>query len=727
MPNKDEVTNKLSADKPLISPADDRLGYAPFAERLANSIQSMTPPEGLTIALFGPWGSGKTTLLNFVIYYLEQQPETERVAIVPFNPWFFSGDEDLTRRFFDQLQVTLTSRLRAVGKEVPKLLANLGNLVSEAPVPYGWTGKILARLSGHSQKDIYDVKRRIADALRKSRKRILVVIDDIDRLTSDEIRQLFRVVRAVADFPNVIYLLAFDKEVVTKALVETQALPGEAYLEKIVQVPFELPLPDKTAIRPLLFERLHVILAETPSESFDRNYWSHVYLEGIDRFIGTPRDVVRLTNTLSVTYPHMKGEVNPVDFIAVEALRVFHPRVYDIIRKNPESFAGYTNGFGPEIERTREALRAFHTSWIDQLEEEDKEPIKRLLFQVFPKLESLWSNIRYSPADQSTWRRLLRVCSPDRFPIYFRLAAPEGSISNAEMQAILSLAGDKGAFAERLAALAGQVRPDGTTRVRAFLELLEDYTGNEISLEQIPSVVGAFFDVGDKLLRPEDERRGIYDFGNDIRIGRVLWQLLRRLDEPRRFEVLREAMSTGRGIWTIVHEIAVLGQEHGKYRESAPPPEKERIVTAEHLQELKRVGLERIRELASQREALFHAHQPLHILYWWRDWTDRQDEVKEWVLKNTADDSGLLVLLEQCRQKVLVQSGTDIPRTEYKFDFRGISDFLDPSSIIERVRQLSQRSDLTDNQQEAIAHFVREYERAQQESDDIASDPTSVE
>jgi len=722
MPHKDDVTDKLSPDKPLISPADDRLGYAPFAERLADSIQSMAPPEGLTIALFGPWGSGKTTLLHFVIHYLEQQPETERVVIVPFNPWFFSGHEDLTRRFFDQLQAAITSKWRAVGKELPRLMANLARLVSEAPVPYASTGKILARLFGPKQKDVYALKRRIAEGLRKHKKRIVVVIDDIDRLTSDEIRQLFRVVRAVADFPNVIYLLAFDKEVVTKALVEAQALPGEAYLQKIVQVPFELPFPGKTAIRRLLFERLNAILGETPNESFDRNYWSQVYLEGIDRFISTPRDVVRLTNTLSVTYPHVKGEVNPVDFIAVEALRVFRSAVYDIIRKNRDEFAGYLDGGWPNPVATTETARSFHSSWMDQLPAEEQEAIKALLKHLFPKLESLWTNMSYGPTDQSAWRRQLRVCSPDRFATYFRLAVPEGSISNAEMKTILSLAGDKHAFADRLIALASQLRPDGTTRVRAFLELLEDYTSKEIPLEHIPSIVAAILHVGDGLLRPEDERRWISDIGNDVRIERVLGQLLRRLDEPRRFEVLRKAMSDGCAISTVVREIAVLGQEHGKYGQSAPPPEKERIVTAEHLQQLERVGLEKIRELASQGEALLHSHQPLGILYRWRDWTDTEDEVKEWVLKITANDSGLLALLEQCLQKVLVESGTDIPRTEYDFDFRGVSDFLDPHQIIERVKQLSLRSDLTGNQRTAVEQFISQYERAQQNNDGAANE-----
>ena len=327
----------LSSDKPLTDPKDDRLGYAQFAKNLAESICKMSSTDGLVLAVYGSWGSGKTTLLNFVIYYLKQMSESEQPIIVQFNPWWFSGHKDLTRRFFGQLQAVLSKW--EVMEKLRKKVAIFAELVSEAPVPYASIGKVVAGLL--EDKDVFELKTEITDALKKQKKRILVLIDDIDRLTFDEIRQLFRLIKAVADFPNVVYLLAFDKKVVIKALGQMQNLPGEEYLEKIVQVPFELPLPDKVSLRNLLFERLDAILAGTPKELCDN--FVNVYFDGIDHWINTPRDIVRLTNTLSVTYPAVKGEVNPVDFIAIEALRVFCPLVYDIIRKNPEAFTGHAN------------------------------------------------------------------------------------------------------------------------------------------------------------------------------------------------------------------------------------------------------------------------------------------------------------------------------------------------------------------------------------------------
>ncbi len=383
--------NVLSSDKPLANPEADRLGYGPFAKRLAESLLAMAPPDGFVIALYGSWGSGKTTVVNFIVHYLDDRPEDRRPIIVHFNPWWFSGRENLIRAFFDQLQAALTGRLKSGWRRTRRHLAQFAGLVSEAPIPYASAGKVAKRVIEPRQPDIYELKRSIAATLRQQDKRIVIVIDDIDRLTSEEIRQLFRVIKAVADFPNVLYLLAFDREMVIKALTEKQDLPGDQYLEKIVQVPVDLPLPDRLSLQNMVFDHLTPVLQGTPDELFDQNYWRDVYLGGIDPFITTPRDVVRLVNAFRVTYSHSEvaGEVNAVDFIGLETLRVFHPAAYDRIRRNREQFEGGDESLG---ETEVESLRRFHEEWLDELEisRETREQIKRLLALLYPKLRMIW-------------------------------------------------------------------------------------------------------------------------------------------------------------------------------------------------------------------------------------------------------------------------------------------------------------------------------------------------
>jgi len=79
-------------------------------------------------------------------------------------------------------------------------------------------------------------KRELAGLLTRLPQPLLVVIDDIDRLTTEEILQVFQLVKANADFPRLIYLLLFEREVVAKALNQISGDKGTEFLEKIIQV-----------------------------------------------------------------------------------------------------------------------------------------------------------------------------------------------------------------------------------------------------------------------------------------------------------------------------------------------------------------------------------------------------------------------------------------------------------------------------------------------------------
>ena len=696
-----ENLNQLAADNSLKDPKTDRLGYAPFAKHLADSICQMTAPEGFVIAVYGAWGSGKSTLLNFLVHYLQQQPENSQALVVPFNPWLFAGDEDLTKRFFDQLQ-SAVGTLKYVPKGWKDRIADLANVVSEIPLPYAQAGKAVANLFDDKEKDTSDLKEEVEASMEQEQTRIVVTIDDIDRLDTEEIKKLFRILKAIPNFTNLIYVLGFDKEIVIKALADVEGISGEVYLERIVQVDFELPIPDKTLLRRLLFEKLDAVLADTPKQLFERAHWGNVYFKGIDPFITNIRDLVRLTNQLSVTYPAVKGEVNVVDFIAIECLREFCPTIYDIIRKNPNFFAGDADN-KDFSGNALDSLQDFHNEWLAEVQEQNREPVKRLLSCLFPRLQVVWGNTEGAARQNLTSCRQKAVSSLEIFPIYFRMALPEGELSDTEIQASLALAQDAQLFGENLVELANQKRPDGTTKVRAFLERLEDYSEKEIPASCISSIVQALFDVGDRLLPPEDEPCSMFDFGNDIKIRRIIWQLLRRLDEPVRFEVLTEAMLTGNAASTIADAVAVLAQQHGKLGVSLPLPEAERLVNAERLKELEDIASNKIRDAARQN-TLLQAPKLPENLYYWRSWAG-EDEVTEWVQQVIADDSGLADFLEKFLEKTVDNSESDVVEK--------IEAYLDLPEMVDRVRSLAENSELTEAQKTATGQFLQEYDTRQ--------------
>lgn len=640
----------FSSDKPLHNPKNDRLGYSAFAKAIAKSICNMLPTEGLVMGIYGAWGSGKSTAANFIAHYLKDEEflekefkEKDSPIIINFNPWWFSGKEDLTKKFFDLLQIKL--ELKGIfDKKFIKNINNLANLVSLVPNEYGFVAKILNKCTSPKYKSVEDLKAEIGESLSNKEKKILVIIDDIDRLASDEITQLFKVIKSIADLPYITYLLCFDKKVVVKSLDKFQGLPGEAYLEKIVQVPFELPLPDKALLRKLFFEDLNSILEPLNQEIWDATHWGNVFHEGVDPFISSPRDVNRLVNALKATYPAVENEVNPVDFVAIETLRVFCPEVYGIIRENKEFFVGVTNLVGGAGDAQFEKIKKFHDSWVVNVDEARQVTIKEILQRLFPVLKGVWGNTSYGPDWENEWAEKLRICSERYFDIYFRLSFPAGEFSQEEIETILKEADDPELFANKLQELAEEKHPKGGTRLGRLLEILEYFTENKIALEKIPNIIEAFFLVGDKLIIQEDES-GLFSLGNKMKARRIIYQLIFKIDKERRDDVLKKAFESAPISSFVIDNLFKYGRELGGYGKDKPLPENEQTLTLEVFKDIEKIISNKI-EMAAEDGSLLNIKELSGVLFCWKDNLSGGEKIKAWVGKIIADNNGLTRFLE---------------------------------------------------------------------------------
>ena len=254
----------FTPDQPIKSCSEDILGREKFAKALAEAIHSYKDPESIVIGLFGDWGSGKTSILNMTIESIENTTKdlAERPIITRFNPWLYSDQEKLFVQFFEHLSKILkrsdyAKNAEEAGKKLEKyanifkplsLVPTIGpiaSLVSELLSKAGDASQAWADLK---EQDLISTKDEIVELLKDQSNKIIVVMDDIDRLNNKEIRQIFQLIKSIADFQNTIYLLAFDKKVVIKALSQVQEGQGSEYLEKIVQIPFEVPQIDKFEI-----------------------------------------------------------------------------------------------------------------------------------------------------------------------------------------------------------------------------------------------------------------------------------------------------------------------------------------------------------------------------------------------------------------------------------------------------------------------------------------------
>ncbi len=711
-------------DQPIDTVKDDLLGRGSFAASLADAILAYKNKNSIATALYGAWGSGKSSVINMALEHVERVaealPKQERPIVIRFNPWNYSDQNQLLAQFFRELSVVLKRKdygadASKAGKQL-EVYAEFFKPLALIPEPTGFVaflsiatskalklvGRATTKWGDLKSKDLAEIRTNLDQLLAKQQRKILIVIDDIDRLNNAETRQIFQLIKVLGDFPNTVYLLAFDRGVVINALQKVQEGPGEEYLEKIVQIPFQLPVISKQEIERLLLSQLDELIVDIPEGKWDQTYWGNIYHSGLRHFFENIRDVTRYINSLRFAFSMIKDEVNAIDFLAIMALQVFEPTVYAGIRDNKDLFSGI---FG-EGYRGRDAEAAQAKARCDEVIQRavvlKQEQLKDFLRRVFPKLESIYSNMGYGYDWLESWRRAGRVCSPDVFDTFFRLSIPKGDLSQKEIETILGMAGDRHAFAESLLKL----KEDG--RVVRFLERMEDYTKEVIPEANIEPIVTVLMDISDQF--PEG-KQGMFETDTPMRFLRIMYQLTQRFeDQQKRFEIFRNAITEAKeSLYTIVHEVGVQGQHHGKWtsKEEQLEPEERRPVNGEQLSALESLACEKIRIWAADGRLKDHL-KLISILYSWKRWCDDGEKAVSGFVNNMVKtDAGLIALIHAFVGKSFSQGMSDyVGRVNWRISLKSVANFISVDELVPRARAI-----LSGNEFQQISE---EYQRALQ-------------
>jgi len=456
-----------STDRPIDRAKQDRFARAGFAQRIADTIASRMDSAGLVLGLYGPWGDGKTSVLHMIEERLKIHAD---LIVVRFNPWHFTSEEQLLKGFFGTLAA-------AIGKSVPTKKQKIGKLLSDynavlEPIKVGGIAKALgAKLAATT---LEESKERIEGFLKEANKHVVVIIDDIDRLDRAETHLIFKLVKLSADFAYTTYLLSFDDAVVAAALGERygagEATAGRAFLEKIIQVPLHLPPAETVALRKLVFEGVDraldqagITLSQAQTDAFVMRFTGSLELS-----LTTPRQAHLYANALLFALPMVKGEVNIAEFMLIEALRLFHPRLHRTLRENPGLLLSARDQ--DRGERQRQLASLIEKATPEMTPEHRERMISGLLNALFPRM----AQIGYGHDWDAEWAREQRVCAPSYFHKFFAYGVSINHLSDRRIQTFLDeLTGQT--LAEQDAALQALAAPDS---VGSFVQRLRQREGH---------------------------------------------------------------------------------------------------------------------------------------------------------------------------------------------------------------------------------------------------------
>ena len=666
-------------DKAIKSCEEDELNRCSFAKSLGEAIINYKDEESLVIGLLGKWGYGKTSIINMATEYIKES--SEEPIIIEFNPWLFSNQNQLIKKFFDELSINIDDNdikegLKSyVNKLIPPIIG-LASVIDPARTQALLKSAEYFDDTLSEEESLVSIKNNLDTLLCQKNQKIIVVIDDIDRLHNFEIRQVFQLVKMLADFPNIIYLLSFDRKVVIKALEKVQEGSAEEYLEKIVQIPFDVPKIDENELERLFFKYMHEIINED-EKHFDKRHFLNLYYHGMKYFFRSIRDVKRYVNNIKFSLNVVKDEVNIADFLAITCIQVFEPEVYYGIRNNEDLFAGIfhfqviPSTSQPEEEYAKKRCEEI----INNAPENLKNALSNLLYQLFPKIYGLYTKSNYGYDWLDGWRKELRICSPEHFNTYFRFSIPKNEIPLTDFKSILSLADKKKSFKSALVDL------NERGKIDQFLRKFMDYT-EEISLNNIENVIYTLIELGDEF--PE----GYSGFGrnNAELISRTITSLLKRLDNPEnRFKILKEAILVSNSLYTIVD---VIHDREYEYENSNKLSESDLLITENHLNELKKFVCSKIESWAENGK-LIKSENLSTFLIFWQKWNEDK-KIKKFIDESISTDIGLIEFITGFLGKCTAQGGGDpLPRRFLKINLESMSKFVDPQELKHRVKVIA--------------------------------------
>ena len=721
MQTRKEANFFLHADKPITTKVEDILSRHPFAQSVGDAIQGWSGNESLVIGIYGEWGSGKSSFINLLIEYLETKKD--KPLIVSFNPWEWSAQDKLSEAFFREVEKALghpnnkkkydkqerywkalSARLEIFSIPAPApgvIQLIIGALLIVASIPgfnviKSWINmdvippwlpiaaiaclsfiiftffvtrvraiaNYIASMRDFNDISTSDLKNKISKLLKALDQPILMIIDDIDRLSSDEIKTIFQLIKANADFPNIIYLLSFDRDIVEAAISEQGIYTGRQYLEKVVQVGFNLPLADSNKILETLTTGVNKSLSSGGDFNFDEQYFWNLYQAGLRAFFVNLRDVHRFLSTLDFSVARFKSnskfEVNFVDLFTIEAIRVFEPAIYSEIKNSKNLLTGNSAIDAASAKEQIESL-------ISKGSPRNQSLILNLIKRLFPAIEQYFGGTSYGNGFHKEWYKNRRICSTHLFDTYFFQGIPEKEISLEEIYTVISKANCK----SELISLLRNYHERG--RLAEILSKF-DYFSDELPMQNIRQFLYTLADLGDDI--PFDS-----EIGSFFTLQRQIYGLISALafriaDVKEREEVITSAIFVSNSLFIPIMTVNnIISSENDDNENLAS-----KLVISWYIPVL----ISRIRSYSDNFDKFITHPKLSYIISFWIKHGNIED-VKAWAFNCIIDHkSALMFLSRHIRKSRVSSSGDYVPRI--------MNDIL--LSDIERVLPAEKFSDL---------------------------------
>lgn len=543
--------------------------------------------------------------------------------VVTFSPWLIPKAASLAAAFISDLARAVGEVL---GEEVGSAFKSYAARISELAPIAGTVADLgtpgagnLFRVGGNWLKSYADRTRSLDDlkgSLERQLKaiaptKIVVVIDDLDRLTPKEAAQMISLVKGLGRLPNVIYLLGYHLEVLTQHLDKVhngQNGEGTIFLEKIVQYQRRLPMLAHDSLIKLLDPLIDGSLRHADDNV--RKRFGEAWRNFAIHRVKTPRDIVRIGNAFKIAHSDLGDHTDPADLFILEVIAAKDAGLYNWIRSNIQTLCGGSFEFaGPD---GRKKLREF----IEKAGYQKDTSAVRGLALLFPTVAEAFQTFGSSGDDRLS-RIQKRIHLAECAPSYFDIAPPRGSWEKSFLEETLSSENPDEAIANILAKAVASGEFQSALRAQ-FLEVLvsEFGDGHPIPLPWLNALVKhsrtitEFKDAKDTFWNRRD---------NYQRMANAVFRGLDATEETARPDLILHAMEEAQDFSLLAH---VLRSAIGNPK--SDQSSRQRLSFAGSEDAVRDAMIDKIKELA-KADAIWQQAKPADLIWFWHQGSPGKD------------------------------------------------------------------------------------------------------
>jgi predicted KAP-like P-loop ATPase len=690
---------EILTDPPITSKREDKLMRAPLAEKVAGMLFEYNKQESFVIGIEGEWGSGKTSFMGMILETLVSSKGRTKIDVIKLNPWNFSNTNASYIELF-----TLLGELVGDKNKTLKYVKQFSQKVNDVEIAPEFLGISLGKIGIHLDHSLEKLREDIEKKLNKYERKILVVVDDIDRLDKEDTREIFKLIKITANFPNIIYLVAYDRDKVENILTEN-GFPGDEYLKKIVQISFSLPKPSPSELYNILGKELDATLESKAVNKIVKKYWNdtrwgNLFVGGFRDVFKTIRDIKRFVSSWRLDYLIVGyGNVNPMDFLGIELIRVFAPLVYSKMSENKSLFTETDGDYiSSSSSQKAQKNKALYEEIISTAPSNIKTAVDGVCKELFPQIESQNS---HDSSWRKEWEKELRVCSGGMFDIYFSLAVPEGNISQTEFEDIIQNISNPRVFEKRLKEIENQLK------LRAVLDKIL-FNLESFETKQKEKLLQALFNFGDDL----HDERGMWDFDDsDTKIGRICYQSLKQIeDENERIRILKNSFIKSHSLYTSSRFVGILIDEMENKEKNQ---NKEQLISnIVELGKFKKLIVNKIKNgLIKSNHSVKNKHLAALVI-WWNKLSTNSKEAKKYASGFLKTKTKLVLLLTAFKLTSFSIGGGDYVSTKKeRIDTKSLDNLLGLKNIDNAIAKYIKGASKT------FKELVELYEKSKKSSD----------